>query len=96
MGEVANEFRIWDLGLVVQIYDLVVLDLVLVRGFVFGFSGSTLRPLNFASTRINYPYLWFRIWLLLLGFFHLSLFVLGVCVDGGKQIGLLLVLLKMD
>ena len=50
----------------------------------------------FASTRIDYPYLWFRIWLLLLGFFHLSLFVLGVCVDGDKLIGLLLVLLKMD
>ena len=29
-------------------------------------------------------------------FFHFSLFVLGVCVDGGKRIGLLLVLLKMD
>ena len=29
-------------------------------------------------------------------FFPLSLFVLGVCVDGGKRIGLLLVLLKMD
>ena len=26
----------------------------------------------------------------------LSLFVLGVCVDGGKQIWLLLVLLKVD
>ena len=77
-------FRIWDLGLVVQIYDLVVLDLVLVVGFVFGFSGLTLRPLNFASTRIDYSYLWFRIWLFLLGFFHLSLFILGVCVDGGK------------
>ena len=89
-------FQIWDLGLVVQIYDLVVSDLILVVGFVFGFSGSTLRPLNFASTRIDYPYLWFRIWLLLLGFFHLSLFVLGVCVDGGKWIRLLLVLLKMD
>ena len=50
----------------------------------------------FASTRINYPYLWFRIWFLLLGFFHLSLFVLGVFVDGGKRIGLLLVLLKID
>ena len=76
--------------------DLVVSDLVLVVGFVFGFSGSTLQPLDFASTRIDYPYLWFRIWHLLLGFFHLSLFVLGVCVDGGKRIGLLLVLLKMD
>ena len=76
--------------------DLVVSDLVLVVGFVFGFSGSTLRPLDFASTRIDYSYLWFSIWLLLLSFFHLSLFVLGVCVDGGKQIGLLLVLLKMD
>ena len=92
----ADGFQIWDLGLVIQIYDLVVLDLVLVVGFVFGFSGSTLRPLDFASTRIDYSYLWFRIWLLLLGFFHLSLFILGVCVDGGKQIGLLLVLLKMD
>ena len=70
--------------------------LVLVVGFVFGFSGSTLRPLDFASTRIDYSYLWFRIWLLLLGFFHLSLFVLGICEDGGKRIGLLLVLLKMD
>ena len=69
-----------------------VLNLVL----VVGFSGSTFRPLNFASTRIDYSYLWFRIWLLLLGFFHLNLFVLGVCVDGGKRIGLLLVLLKMD
>ena len=39
----AVKFRIWDLGLVVQIYDLVVLDLVLVVGFVFGFSGLTLR-----------------------------------------------------
>ena len=87
----AVEFQIWDLGLVVQIYDLVVLDLILVVGFVFGFSGLRLRPLNFASTRIDYSYLWFRIWLLLLGFFHLSLFVLGVCVDGGKRIGLLLV-----
>ena len=92
----ADEFRIWDLGLVVQIYDLVVLDLVLVVGFVFGFSSLTLWPLDFASTRIVYSYLWFRIWLLLLGFFHLSLFVLGVCVDGDKLIGLLLVLLKMD
>ena len=89
--------------MVIQIYDLVVSDLVLVVsdlvlvvGFVFGFSSSALRPLDFASTRINYPYLWFRIWILLLGFFHLSLFVLGVCVDGGKRIGLLLVLLKMD
>ena len=74
------------MGLVVLIYDLVVSDLVLVMGFVFGFSGSALRPLDFDCTRINYPYLWFRIWLLLLGFFffHLSLFVLGVCVDGGK------------
>ena len=81
--------------MVVQIYDLVVSDLILVVGFVFGFSGSTLRPLNFASTRIDYPYLWFRIWLFFF-FFHLSLFVLGVCVDGGKRIGLLLVLLKMD
>ena len=75
------------MGLVVLIYDLVVSDLVLVMGFVFGFSGSALRPLDFACTRINHPYLWFRIWLLLLGFFfffHLSLFVLGVCVDGGK------------
>ena len=69
-----------------------VLNLVL----VVGFSGSTFRPLNFASTRIDYSYLWFTIWLLLLGFFHLNLFVLEVCVDGGKQIGLLLVLLKMD
>ena len=69
-------FQIWDLGLVVQIYNLVVSDLVLVVGFVFGFSGSTLWPLNFASTRIDYSYLWFRIWLLLLVFFfHLSLFV---------------------
>ena len=92
----ADRFRIWDLGLVVQIYDLVVSDLVLVLCFVFGFSGSTLRPLDFASTRIDYSYLWFRIWLLLLGIFHLSLFVLGVCVDGGKRIGLLLVLLKMN
>ena len=82
--------------MVVQIYDLVFSDLVLVVGFVFGFSSLALRPLNFASTRIDYPYLWFWIWLLLLGFFHLSLFVLGVCVDGGKRIGLLLVLLKMD
>ena len=89
-------FRIWDLGLVIQIYDLVVSDLVLVVGFVLGFSSSTLRPLDFATTRIDYTYLWFRIWLLLLGFFHLSLFVLGVCVDGGKRIGLLLVLLKMN
>ena len=87
-------FQIWDLGLVVQIYDLVVSNLILVVGFVFGFSGSTLRPLNFASTRIDYPYLWFRIWVFF--FFHLRLFVLGVCVDGGKRIGLLLVLLKMD
>ena len=69
-------------------------DLILVVGFVFGFSGSALWPLDFASTRIDYPYLWFRIWLFFL--FHLSLFVLGVCVDGGKRIGLLLVLLKMD
>ena len=84
MGEVADRFWIWDLGLVIQIYDLVVLDLVLVVGFVFHFSGSALQPLDFASTRIDYPYLWFRIWLLLLGFFHLSLFVLGVCVDRGK------------
>ena len=51
----ADGFRIWDLGLVVQIYDLVVSDLVLVVGFVFGFSGSALRPLDFASTRIAYP-----------------------------------------
>ena len=92
----AYGFQIGDLGLVVQIYDLVVSDLVLVVGFVFGFSGSTRRPLDFASTRIDYSYLWFRIWLLLLGFFHLSLFVLGICVDGGKRIVLLLVLLKMD
>ena len=92
----ADGFRIWDLGLVIQIYDLVVSDLVLVVGFVFGFSGLAFQPLDFASTRIDYPYLWFRIWLLLLGFFHLNLFVLGVCVDGGKRIGLLLVLLKMD
>ena len=63
MGEVADGFWIWDLGLVIQIYDLVVSDLVLVVGFAFGFSGSALRPLDFASTRINYPYLWFRIWL---------------------------------
>ena len=91
----ADGFRIWDLGLVIQIYELVVSDLVLVVGFVFGFSSSALRPLDFASTRIDYPYLWFRIWLLLLGFVHLSFFVLGVCVDGGKRIGLL-VLLKMD
>ena len=35
----ADRFRIWDMGLVIQIYDLVVLDLVLVVGFVFGFSG---------------------------------------------------------
>ena len=72
--------------------------LVLVVGFVFGFSSSALWPLDFASTRIDYPYLWFSIWHLLLGFFffHLSLFVLGVCVDGGKGIGLLLVLLKMN
>ena len=83
------------MGLVVLIYDLVVSDLVLVMGFVFVFSGSALRPLDFACTRINYPYLWFRIWLFFF-FFHLSLFVLGVCVDGGKRIGLLLVLLKMD
>ena len=48
-------FQIWDLGLVVQIYDLVVSDLILVVGFVFGFSGSALRPLDFASTRIAYP-----------------------------------------
>ena len=53
----ADRFRIWDLGLVVQIYDLVVSDLVLVVGFVFGFSGSALRPFDFASTRIAYPYL---------------------------------------
>ena len=53
----ADGFRIWDLGLVVQIYDLVVSDLVLVVGFVFGFSGSALRPFDFASTRIAYPYL---------------------------------------
>ena len=52
------------IGFVVQIYDLVVSDLVLVVGFVFGFSSSALRPLDFASTRIDYPYLWFRIWLL--------------------------------
>ena len=70
--------------MVVQIHDLVVLDLVLVVGFVFGFSGSALRPFDFASTRIDYLYLWFRIWLLLFGFFHLSLSVLRVCVDGGK------------
>ena len=38
----ANRFRTWDLGLAVQIYDLVVSNLVLVVGFVFGFSGSTL------------------------------------------------------
>lgn len=57
MGEVANELQIWDLGLVVQIYDLVVLDLVLVVGFVFGFSGSALRPPNFTFNRIDYPYL---------------------------------------
>ena len=58
----ADGFRIWDSSLVVQIYDLAVSDLVLVVGFVFGFSGSTLRPLDFASTRIDYSYLWFRIW----------------------------------
>ena len=96
MREVVDGFWIWDLGLVVQIYDLVVSDLVLVLGFVLGFSSSALWPLDFDSTRIDYPYLWFRIWLLLLGFFHLSLFVLGVWVDGGKRIGLLLVLLRMD
>ena len=49
--------------MVVQIYDLVVSDLVLVVGFVFGFSSSAFRPLDFDSTRIDYPYLWFRIWL---------------------------------
>ena len=49
----ADGFRIWDWGLVIQIYDLVVSDLVLGVGFVFGFSSSTLRPLNFASTRID-------------------------------------------
>ena len=38
----ADGFRIWDLGLVIQIYDLVVSDLVLGVGFVFGFSSSTL------------------------------------------------------
>ena len=69
----ADGFRTWDLGLVVQIYDLVVSDLVLVVGFVFGFSGSALRPLDFASTRIDYSYLWFRIWLLLVGFFSFEL-----------------------
>ena len=42
----ADEFRIWDLGLVIQIYDLVVSDLVLAVGFVFGFFGSTLQPLD--------------------------------------------------
>ena len=69
----ADRFQTWDLGLVVQIYDLVVSDLVLVVGFVFGLSGSTLRPLDFASTRIDYSYLWFRIWLLLVGFFSFEL-----------------------
>ena len=39
MGEVADGIRIWDLGLIIQIYDLVVSDLVLVVGFVFGFFG---------------------------------------------------------
>ena len=42
MGEVADGFWIWDLGLVIQIYDLVVSDLVLVAGFVFSFFGSAL------------------------------------------------------
>ena len=71
-------------------------DLVLVVGFVFGFSGSTLRPLDLlplqSITHIFGLGFGFCYWV----FFHLSLFVLGVCVDGGKQIGLLLVLLKMD
>ena len=53
MGEVTDGIRIWDLGLIIQIYDLVVSDLVLVVGFVFGFSSSALRPLDFASTRID-------------------------------------------
>ena len=90
-------FRIWDLGLVVHIYDLVVSDLVLVVGFVFGFSGSTLWPLDLLPlqliTHIIGLGFGFCYWVF---FFHLSLFVLGVCVDGGKRIGLLLVLLKMD
>ena len=45
-------------------------DLVLVVGFVFSFSGSALRPFDFASTRIDY-----HIFGLGFGFCYLGFFI---------------------